>query len=795
MEKRRRNYLRGAVSLLLLILIGGYSFPLLSQERGNEKIQKTSCGDDGLFVSLSVNAVPAQELVQLFVHEGQLCMRTEDLRATGIDIPDSSEKIMLSTLSGVNVNWDMPAMRLDLTVPVGLLRHQKIISGGVPYEKNETSPSVRSLGLNYTMQGTNFQTNPSFSSWSEFRLQLSDNTALSSSQRTLLTHSGYENVRMDTVLQQDYPSRDLSVMVGDFSSGTTGWGRSVYMGGIRFSRNYDLNPYELTVPMSSFAGETVLPSTVDLYINGIRQASQSVSPGPFDIEAPALQRGAGEATMVVTDITGQKRQYNFDIYGAPEMLRKGIAEGSFESGYVRLRPGESSNDYDSNPVMTGSLRYGATDWATFDSHTEHSNNVSLFGAGIGWNALFPGVITLHAIQSRDSEEGQGSGWIGSYHWSKRPFTVSLQKESYTRAYRDIASEYGGASNAETWQVFFGVTTPIGEFSLGNVYQEDITGEVSRYKSLSWSKQWGRMGTLSLSVSTQKGNDSRDQSLNLAWSLPLAQRRSASFNAQKSASNTRFMSGVTQSPERGSSVTQQTGWHLMTSADRSDSSSYQIDATTLSSYGDFAAGAFRSQGQTNSSTTWASANGSVLMLPEGVFFSSLANDSYALVSTAPASDVPVKLENRPAGQTDRNGYALITGLNAWQHNLISVDPLSLPASFTLDKISQDVIPSTRSGVRVNFPVNTQMTIQLVLHDEEGHELPINTPVWLEKSTNEPNPSTPLTRTGYGGFIYIESPSVTRPVLIAGNGKARCTVKLTEDLINAATTPKSTICIRS
>lgn len=254
-----------------------------------------------------------------------------------------------------------------------------------------------------------------------------------------------------------------------------------------------------------------------------------------------------------------------------------------------------------------------------------------------------------------------------------------------------------------------------------------------------------------------------------------------------------MSGVTQSPERGSTTIQQTGWHLMTSADRSDTSSYQIDATTLSPYGDFAAGAFRSQGQTNSSTTWASANGSVLMLPEGVFFSSLANDSYALVSTAPASDVPVKLENRPVGQTDKNGYALITGLNAWQHNLISVDPLSLPPSFTLDKISQDVIPSTRSGVRVNFPVNTQMTIQLVLQDEEGHELPINTPVWLEKSANEPNPSMPLTRTGYGGFIYIESPSVTRPVLIAGNGKAKCTVKLTEELINAAaTTPKSAIC---
>ena len=54
------------------------------------------------------------------------------------------------------------------------------------------------------------------------------------------------------------------------------------------------------------------------------------------------------------------------------------------------------------------------------------------------------------------------------------------------------------------------------------------------------------------------------------------------------------------------------------------------------------------------------------------------DAFALVSTDGIGEVPVMLENRRVGQTDARGFLLVTALNAWQDNDLSIDPLVLPA---------------------------------------------------------------------------------------------------------------------
>ncbi len=65
----------------------------------------------------------------------------------------------------------------------------------------------------------------------------------------------------------------------------------------------------------SFKGQVALPSQVDLIINGIKQFSENIVPGQFDIQSVPSITGAGNAQMVITDINGQQQVLIFPLYG------------------------------------------------------------------------------------------------------------------------------------------------------------------------------------------------------------------------------------------------------------------------------------------------------------------------------------------------------------------------------------------------------------------------------------------------------------------------------------------------
>ena len=79
----------------------------------------------------------------------------------------------------------------------------------------------------------------------------------------------------------------------------------------------------------------MLPSTVDLYIDGLKQSSQRVTPGDFLLDTLPSFTGSGQAEVVITDINGQRRTVQLDLYGAPGMLAEGFSSGSLDIGWMR----------------------------------------------------------------------------------------------------------------------------------------------------------------------------------------------------------------------------------------------------------------------------------------------------------------------------------------------------------------------------------------------------------------------------------------------------------------------------
>jgi len=83
------------------------------------------------------------------------------------------------------------------------------------------------------------------------------------------------------------------LIVGDAITLPGAWGSSVRFGGMQFGSNFQLRPDLITYPLQAFSGAAVVPSTVDVFVNGNRIATQAVQPGPFSISDVPLVTGSG----------------------------------------------------------------------------------------------------------------------------------------------------------------------------------------------------------------------------------------------------------------------------------------------------------------------------------------------------------------------------------------------------------------------------------------------------------------------------------------------------------------------
>lgn len=788
---RLRNCLpwKGKKRQFVLAIWGIYCGSLYAQSvtlTNSVAAANSAASSVSLYGELSINTVTFGDMVPLYEKNGRLYLRGKDLYAAGMKVSDSDDLISPALISGVSVNWDLSHLRLSLMVPSRLLRnrHLNVLPAYAPLMQ---SPSLPGVILNYSTYATRVQSDMSTSTWSELGVIGVSNLSVSTSQQTVMDSSGMKTIRLDTTLQRDFPAHALTLSAGDIATSAPDWGRSLRVGGVRLSRNFDLTPYQGTTPVASFVGDSVLPSSVDLYINGVRQASQKVGPGPFTLQAPPLLSGAGQATVVATDINGQIRSWTYDVYGTSRLLREGILDASVESGMLRESRGVKNMDYSGSPLISSTLRYGLNNYLSPQLHLEADRDVRVYSVGSDWKfPALPGVFTAAYQRSETQNEINGFSWMSGYTLTWLPVSIGTTFSSNSATFRDIASYSGAELTSSTSSVFVGLSTAVGGLTTGYVRQKNRYGNATAYQSLGWSLQTGKWGYLSLNYSRQHGEDGNDNVFGMNWSIPLGRRYTTTVSATRRKNDSQLESGITYAPEKYGAP----GWHLVRSMNESRQASYQADMTMLTHHGDFSAGFFRTGERGSASTTWASATGSVSLLSQGIFMSDITDNAFALVSTEPAGHVPVMLENRPVGMTDENGLLLVEGLNAFQRNRLSVDPSSLPANFIMNKTRDEVVPGRNGGVAVTFPVQTDSYIQLIIRDESGNDIPPGTSISIAGPSY--GNSGEVTRAGYGGMIYMPAP-VSGSILSATISSRNCQILLSPVLIaKSKTGPSEVVC---
>lgn len=704
-----------------------------------------------LHLGVVINEVPRPSLHEVLREGNTFYMREESLRELGLRVPVEPQDglVPLQDQQGLAAKYRADLQELRLTVPPAWIEGLplRLTSGLQADAVLREDLRVRGLLLNYDLFAQRAPGSTSVSGQAEFRLFTPGRGVWNQGLVSRVVHAGGETrhrmVRLDTSWRYDVPEHAVSFVAGDTVTRSLAWTRAIRIAGLQFGRDQGLQPYRVTAPLLSVAGEAALPSTVELFINGVREMGQPVLPGQFKIDAAPAVTGAGAAQVVITDLNGRVRKIDLDFYAAPSMLRSGTWDGSMEAGYPRTGYGVRSFGHASDPVAMATLRYGLSDDLTLEGHAEAGRGLGMAGAGIV-SRLPRGLgVAGAALAFSDSGGTFGAQQAWAYQMIRPHFSLTATLLRRNAGFRDAASLVDHSSHQSLGSLSAGTRTLAGHVGFGWARQTSFDGSTGDVLSASLTRELPGRSTLQVAF-LRAGGARRSRQLTIAWSLPLDGRghlaASYSRTDERSLAILDLASGQ---PAKGNGI----AYRVQASANGSSAGAHaQLTGTHPAVQ--WSAGAMRTGAR--ETAFYAGVDGALLAAGRRMHAFGRVADGFAVVSTSGVPGVPVRLENRPAGVTDEHGTLLLPQLNAYQRNRVSIDTLGLPEDYRADAVETDAVPERGGGVAVGFRLRRVRPLVLTLLDDSGRPLPMGARVEATGTGGTAQRSV----VGQDGFVYLE-----------------------------------------
>jgi outer membrane usher protein len=532
-------------------------------------------------------------------------------------------------------------------------------------------------------------------------------------------------VRLETTLTHDFPDSLETLRLGDTISVPGSWGEAVRFAGLQWGSNYGIRPDLITTPLLAASGTAVVPSTVEVFVNGKAVGTSDVPAGPFVVnQVPALN-GAGEVNIVVKNVLGQEQIVSMPFYSAAVMLQPGLSLYDIDVGALRENFGLDSDDY-GTAVASATWRRGLTSTLTGEIHAEavhdgpHAAGIDVAQALDHW-----AIVTLDlAVGGQPASLGFLGGLpqpatsgtyaaLGFQHADEH-FSFVLQTQHATAGFRDVGDVGAVPQPLERNIAQAGWNLGrAGSLQAAFVSQRNYDDTHQQTVGLTYQVNVGR-GNFSVNGSRTSG-DSRDTSVYVFYTLPLGSRRSSSttlrYDSQQPAPNTALVETLQKSLPIGAGD----GYVLSAGTDGSYNAEYmrQTDAITL----DVAAARYL-----DTSAQRLTLSGGATLLDGELHAVRTINDSFAMVDVGGVPNMTVYFDNQPVARTDDSGLALVPNLRSFQVNRLSIDPQQLPLDATVSDTQLQTVPPYRSGTLVRFPVKRVRSGVFKLQRADGSVVP-------------------------------------------------------------------------
>lgn len=719
-----------------------------------------------LYLEPVVNGRQTGQVVPVNYRGGHYYMTPQQLNDAGLPLANQQTKeIAVDHLDKVDVSYNGESQQLLINVPNDWLPQQRI---GAQHPL-QPLPARSSLGMlfNYDIYANQSSRQRGYlSAWSEQRLfdgfGVIANTGIfrSSFNGVASDSAGHRYIRYDSQWRYTDDQRLLSFTVGDFTTGSLSWSSSVRLGGVQLARNFGVRPDLITYPLPQFSGQAALPSSVDLYINSYKDSTTNINPGPFTLDSMPYINGAGQATVVTTDIQGRQVSTTVPFYVASNLLQPGMSDFSVSVGVLRHNYGTASADYGQWGV-SASGRYGVTDWLTMEDRVEGAAKLAVGGLGANIRIGQLGVLNASYSYSQAGDNAFNGGKPNEFTpppvyrytathgtqtsvghtYSNQHFSLNAQRILRSASFGDISvykSDY--RLSRRTDQLTGSVSlNRFGNIGAGYFDVQDAINQRTRLVNLSYSlSPWNN---INLYASLNHEIGSRGSSAQLQISIPFDHWGTASLSVARDSRN-RWSERVGYS--RAAPTDGGLGWNFSYANGQASGAYRQADLTWRTHLLE-AQTSLYSTG--NDYTYRGDVSGSLVMMNGGLYASNTINDAFAIVSTQGHPGIPVRYENQLIGVTNTQGYLLVPTVTSYYHARFQIDPLSLPADVTLPTVEKTVAIRDHSGFLIDFPIQPISAADVELVDVQGKPLPNGSQVAVVGSNQQ-------SYVGWDGMTYID-----------------------------------------
>lgn len=531
-------------------------------------------------------------------------------------------------------------------------------------------------------------------------------------------HSGSHLIRLDTAWHHDNPSNMTTLTVGDSITRGGMTGLDVRFGGVQYGTNFSTRPYFVTFPMPALQGQAALPSTVDLYVNGLLKSSQQVPSGPFSVPAIPVVTGPGSATLIVHDALGREQVITTSFYASSSLLKKGLNDYSLSLGKVRDNYALDSNDY-GKFTAEGLYRHGFSAGFTGEVHGEFSPGLDDVSLGGVFATPYTGVVeTALAISHSDL----GSGVLGRFGLQRqwRVFSIGANVELASPRFTELG--YNGMP-APRRQITVSAGAGLGPRA-GSIYASYLDQSSplfghTRLVSAGYGVTIAQAGFLNLNVFHDLGG-AGGNGLSLSFTLSFGGRTTLTTGAVRDNNidhgYVQLQKSLPVGTGDGYRVSTQFGSNPLSQAEfdyQNNVGTYRIGVSHLDGVNTY-------QGELS---------GGLAFIGGSAFPTRQINSSFGLVELPGIPNVNVYLDNQKIGKTNGEGQALIPNLRPYQNNKISLGTRHLPLGAQVTTLDINAVPKYRSGVIEKFPVTNTRGATFTVRVAGGKYLPAGAEVHI------------------------------------------------------------------
>jgi len=718
-------------------------------------------------VTVTVNGTPRGDLFLQRTASGRLWVRRQDLPSLGLQIPaplaaqvDGIDHVALDTVSGLALALDEPTQTLVITAPPTLLTRTVIDA----HSQRPRLQRVTGEGafLNWAIEQSHETglTRPPASLALEAGARLGPTLLLSRGQ-TVSDGGRSRFVRLMTSVTRDMPEQQARWTLGDLVTSSDELSSGVVLGGLSFATLARLNPYEIRYPLGAVQGQALLPSEVEVYVDGQRVRTERVPAGVFEIRDLRTPLGARSVQLLVRDAYGRVQRFDQSVYASPRLLAPGLHDFQYALGAVRQRLGQESADY-GVPVASARHAWGATPSLTLGLRAEAREDFAAAGASAVWQVASKGLVTA-TFSSSHTSRARGQAGLLRYEYQSGAWGLGLTHRADSAGYATLGESLmqgnrlretqGQASRtlregrsvwvshsrlatrpapqtdpAQGWQ--FASLTPTRSTSVGFAAFLRPWGGSLRLAATRFDREGSPQRTLftaSLVFSLERGgllatqlrHDNEGSSRSVQWSRPPPMREGWGFDI-----------GATQASAAAGSTTP---WRTAA----------QLESSVVRLRADL-----RGDAGSDQHALRVSAAGAFTFIAGQAYLSRPVEDSYAVVQVGELADVPVTVNGMPAGVTDRRGRLFVPRVSANYDTVVEINAQAVPIDHVIAELQTRVVLPERSGTVIRFEARRlrALAAQLV----SGQQPLARARVWIG-STGQ----IIETVTGPQGELYLEN----------------------------------------